>query len=272
MLKPRGYRLFLYVTFCCLSWQSVVPAADFFRQTQRVPPNDSVGIDLFERGDDQGAIKALREVVKKEQANVRAQHYLGLALERQGKTGDARKAFEKAAKLGDAWLETIFLKMGNGDDTRLFRLIHEPLVWAVASARKYIALTRKFSKGKQREWNERLQSLVDFEELSDERTYAPGQRQVFSGKEVTTKARVLSKPEPTYTEEARKNQITGTVVLVAIFALDGKVKAIRAIKTLPGGLTEMAMVAARQIRFVPALKDGKPVSMFMHLEYNFNLY
>ncbi|HKY26841.1 MAG TPA: hypothetical protein VJM12_02735, partial [Pyrinomonadaceae bacterium] len=32
---------------------------------------------------------------------------------------------------------------------------------------------------------------------------------IFSGKEVSSKARVLSKPEPQYTEEARKNQITG---------------------------------------------------------------
>src|SRR6266404_5463267 len=32
---------------------------------------------------------------------------------------------------------------------------------------------------------------------------------VFSGREVTSKARVLEKPEPTYTEAARKNQITG---------------------------------------------------------------
>jgi hypothetical protein len=60
MLKTRSHCLFLYITFCCLSWPSVVPAADFFIQTQRVPPNDSIGIDLFERGDDQGAIKALR--------------------------------------------------------------------------------------------------------------------------------------------------------------------------------------------------------------------
>ena len=36
---------------------------------------------------------------------------------------------------------------------------------------------------------------------------------IFSGKDVTSKARVLSKPEPQYTEEARKNQVTGTVVL-----------------------------------------------------------
>ena len=271
MPKPRRLCLLLCVAFCSVSYQNVYPAADFFIQGQSAPPRDSAGIDFFEKGDDKSAIKALREVVKKDKVNVRAWHYLGLALEHRGKTSDARKAYEKAAKLGDAWLEAVFVKMGTSDDPRWFQSIHEPLIWAVASARKYIALSAKSSPARQREWNDRLESLRNFEELS-ETTYTAGQLQIFSGKEVTTKARVLSKPEPTYTAEARMNQVTGTVVLSAIFAADGRVRAIRPIKTLPNGLTERSIIAARQIRFVPALKDGKPVSMFMHLEYNFNLY
>ncbi len=86
------------------------------------------------------------------------------------------------------------------------------------------------------------------------------------------RARVLSKPEPQYTEEARRNQITGTVVLRVIFSRSGEVTNIRAIHSLPLGLTEKAIAAARQIRFLPATKDGHPVSVYMQLEYNFNLY
>jgi TonB family protein len=95
---------------------------------------------------------------------------------------------------------------------------------------------------------------------------------IFSGKDVSQKARVLSKPEPTYTEEARKNQITGTVVLRAVFSSAGQVSNIRAVSGLPYGLTERAIAAARLIKFVPAMKDGHPVSMYIQLEYNFNLY
>jgi TonB family protein len=95
---------------------------------------------------------------------------------------------------------------------------------------------------------------------------------IFNGKDVTSKARVLSKPEPQYTEEARKNQITGTVVLRAVFSSGGQVTQIRTVSGLPYGLTERAMAAARLIRFTPATKDGRPVSMWMQLEYNFNLY
>ena len=95
---------------------------------------------------------------------------------------------------------------------------------------------------------------------------------IFSGKEVSSKARVLSKPEPQYTEDARKNQITGTVVLRAVFTSGGQVTSIRAVSGLPYGLTERAIAAARQIRFTPAMKDGRAVSMYIQLEYNFNLY
>lgn len=95
---------------------------------------------------------------------------------------------------------------------------------------------------------------------------------IFSGKEVTSKARVLEKPEPTYTEAARKNQITGTVVLRAVFSSSGTVTNIHAVSGLPDGLTERAIAAAKQIRFIPAQKDGHPVSMWMELQYNFNLY
>ncbi len=95
---------------------------------------------------------------------------------------------------------------------------------------------------------------------------------IFTGKEVTSKARLISKPEPQYTEDARKNQITGTVVLKVVFASSGQVTNIRTVSGLPYGLTERAIAAARQIKFVPATKDGHQVSMWMQLEYNFNLY
>jgi len=95
---------------------------------------------------------------------------------------------------------------------------------------------------------------------------------LYIGKQVDTKARLVKKPEPAYTEKARRAQITGTVILKCIFASDGTVKNIRVVSGLPYGLTERAIEAARKIKFIPAMKDGKNVSMWMQLEYNFNLY
>jgi len=95
---------------------------------------------------------------------------------------------------------------------------------------------------------------------------------LFLGKDVDTKARLISKPEPSYTDRAKQNQVVGTVVLKAIFSASGKVTNIRVVQGLPDGLTERAIEAARKIRFIPASKEGKFVSMWMQLEYNFNLY
>lgn len=92
------------------------------------------------------------------------------------------------------------------------------------------------------------------------------------GDEVTTKARVLAKPEPRYTEEARRAQITGTVVLRVVFSADGIIRHILVLRGLPFGLTERAIEAARGIRFTPATIDGVPVSLFVQVEYNFHLY
>jgi TonB family protein len=95
---------------------------------------------------------------------------------------------------------------------------------------------------------------------------------VFSGKDTTQKVRILEKGEPTYTESARKYGVQGTVVMRAVFSSDGQVKRVSVTRKLPHGLTQAAVNAARAIKFTPAMKDGQPVSMWMELQYNFNLY
>ena len=95
---------------------------------------------------------------------------------------------------------------------------------------------------------------------------------VYPPPQVTERARVLAKPEPQYTEEARRNAITGTVVLRVVFSRTGEVTNIRAVQALPFGLTERAIAAARMIQFRPATRGGQPVNVYMQLEYNFNLY
>ena len=94
----------------------------------------------------------------------------------------------------------------------------------------------------------------------------------FSGKDVTVRARVLSKPEPTYSDVARKAGVAGTVVMRCVFASDGEVRSFVIVRALSYGLTAKAVEAARGIKFTPATRDGKPVSMWMQLQYNFSLY
>jgi TonB family protein len=99
-----------------------------------------------------------------------------------------------------------------------------------------------------------------------------GSSKIYPAREVTQRARVVFKPEPQYTEAARRNGTTGTVILRVVFSSSGEVTNIQAVQKLGDGLTEKAIAAARLIRFVPATRQGQPVSMYMQLEYNFNLY
>ncbi len=89
---------------------------------------------------------------------------------------------------------------------------------------------------------------------------------------MTRKAQITGKPEPLYTEEARKNQVTGTVRLRVILSASGRVTGIMPLTKLPDGLTEKAIEAARRISFTPAEKDGRKVSQYVQIEYNFNIY
>lgn len=92
---------------------------------------------------------------------------------------------------------------------------------------------------------------------------------IYKGAEVDTKIKLIAKPEPTFTEEARQNRTHGRVILQAIFSSTGKVGNIQVLSGLPDGLTEACINAAKKIEFVPAVKDGKYVSMYITLEYNF---
>jgi TonB family protein len=110
------------------------------------------------------------------------------------------------------------------------------------------------------------------EQLATLRVFTGDDGGTIRSADATTRARVLSKPEPSYTESARQAGVSGTVILRAVFAADGTVKHLLVLRSLPYGLTERSLAAARRIKFTPATKDGKPISTFMQLEYNFNLY
>jgi tetratricopeptide (TPR) repeat protein len=75
-----------------------------------------------------------------------------------------------------------------------------------------------------------------------------------------------------YTDAARGAEVQGSVILMATFASDGTIKHILTIQGLSHGLTEQAILAARKIKFIPAMKDGQPITVILQLEYNFSLY
>jgi len=84
--------------------------------------------------------------------------------------------------------------------------------------------------------------------------------------------KILSKPVAQYTEQARKENVQGTVILRIRFKADGTIGSISVVRGLPFGLTENAEEAARKIKFQPVTRDGVPVDTTKVVEYTFVLY
>lgn len=82
---------------------------------------------------------------------------------------------------------------------------------------------------------------------------------------------LVSQVQPQYTDEARAARVQGTIELLATVREDGTVKVDRVRKGLGYGLDEAAIAAVEQWKFMPARKDGKPVSAFVGLLVNFAL-
>lgn len=89
---------------------------------------------------------------------------------------------------------------------------------------------------------------------------------------MTMQPTIIFREKARYTEEARTKGVRGDVVLSAVFGADGRVRQVNTVQPLPFGLTESAIEALSKIRFRPAMRDGKPVSVRMQLVYTFNLY
>lgn len=113
------------------------------------------------------------------------------------------------------------------------------------------------------------QCLYNDRPILDVANTAASSEEIFSGKEVASKPRILQKPPPAYTSEARRNGTRGKVVLKVLLSSTGKVTYARVVRELPDGLTESAVKAACLIRFEPAMKDGRPVAYYALVEYNF---
>lgn len=70
---------------------------------------------------------------------------------------------------------------------------------------------------------------------------------------------IVSKPNPVYSDEARKLGIEGDVLVDVVFLASGTVQVNHVVKGLGHGLDEAAVRAAQQIRFKPALQNGTAV-------------
>ena len=88
-----------------------------------------------------------------------------------------------------------------------------------------------------------------------------------------TRVKILDKPRAAYPKQDGGTVcITGNVRLKVTFLSTGEIGAITPVTRLPDGLTENAIAAAEKIKFVPAMKDGKPVTSVATVDYSFTIY
>jgi TonB family protein len=79
----------------------------------------------------------------------------------------------------------------------------------------------------------------------------------------------LNRVKPEYTSEAEEANITATVEAMVVFRLNGEVGRCEIVRWAGFGLEESAERAIRQLKFKPATRDGKPVSVRALIRYNF---
>lgn len=117
-----------------------------------------------------------------------------------------------------------------------------------------------------------IYSQEDAKRNSDNGIGSSDSQKVNQNTESATNLRILSKTPSKYTDEARKNSVEGSVRLRVTFLASGEIGSISPATSLPFGLTEQAIAAARQIKFTPATRNGVPTTVIKTVEFNFSLY
>jgi periplasmic protein TonB len=103
------------------------------------------------------------------------------------------------------------------------------------------------------------------------KSLAPARPVLSECEEAPVKPRALSMPQPAYTEAARAADVQGKVRVQISVDETGRVTDVKLLQGLGYGLDELALAAARQARFEPGTRCGKPVSATFNVAMRFTL-
>jgi outer membrane biosynthesis protein TonB len=89
-------------------------------------------------------------------------------------------------------------------------------------------------------------------------------------KVVDSPLQIINQPKANYPKENGGSIcVNGIVRLKVEFLEDATIGKISIISSLPYGLNEQSIEAAKKIKFKPAMKDGKPIKVSKIIEYRF---
>ena len=94
--------------------------------------------------------------------------------------------------------------------------------------------------------------------------------EVLDWDEVEGKPEILKKVDPIYPELARKEGISGIVLVTVLIDTSGNVEVADISKSIKG-LDQAALDAAREFKFTPGTKSDQPVKVKMQIPFKFHL-
>ncbi|MEO6588054.1 MAG: energy transducer TonB [Pyrinomonadaceae bacterium] len=83
---------------------------------------------------------------------------------------------------------------------------------------------------------------------------------------------IFSKPLPSYTTQARQNNVSGSIRIRVTFLGNGRIGKLTLLDTLPDGLIRQAVFTALRTKFLPQESNGKPISVVKTVIYSFDIY
>lgn len=87
-----------------------------------------------------------------------------------------------------------------------------------------------------------------------------------------SKPELLYAPEPEFSEEARKAKAQGNVLVNLWVGPDGRPSHVHVVRGVGMGLDQKAVEAVQQYKFKPAMEGGKPVTVELNVEVNFQIF
>ena len=105
--------------------------------------------------------------------------------------------------------------------------------------------------------------------------YGPGDGSGFGGSFGTgggiTPPVAIYRPDPEFSEQARRARYGGTVWLSIVIDAAGRARDIKVVRSLGMGLDEKAIEAVTRWKFKPALKNGHAIAVRATVQMNFTL-
>jgi TonB family protein len=270
----------------------ILPLSIWGQGNQRLEYEKSVaydqGLDALKSGDNVRAVEKFREAIAETPRHLRAHYHLGHTLVRMKHYGEATEAFQHLIRLSSLLsvplpfailaahyeLGKLYLASSN------YPAAAEEYRWLKAEGKTdelALYLSDLFPKEAAEQFQIPVSPLSSVNPVNNQpvtSSVGPGDDNLTPMAKMSPDLRpaILYKEKAKYTEIARINNVQGTVVLNVVFSQEGSITNIKVIRALPDGLTRKAVEAAELIRFNPAMKDGKAVSLRGNLEFTFNLY